>query len=115
MYQLKNRFLQALKLHTPKSTEAREKLVAKHVVLNLNLSLGWGGEAEARALEAFWGLQSGNWFHISKISFNPYEPRVQELFDIVNPDELIAADAGPGEVPLKASVLPLVIRRSWHS
>ena len=61
------------------------------------------------AMDALWGVED-LYFHISALSWSPYEPEFAACV-LATDDDLLQANAGPNEVAFKAAARLSV---SWH-
>ena len=103
-WQMRNRFLRNMKLAMPKRTQMqrREALKCSRVVVHLTPSVQTTGDADdAAELAEFWGLDADDrYWHISDMSFSPYEPMIQMASEC-NEEDQAAAARGAGELALK--------------
>ena len=103
VWQMRNRFLRILKTSCPFSGEEwrRAALGSRKVFILLKPSVPAGSDDEQVALSEFWGLdQDHRWFHISFMSFSPYEPMV-ETAGYATDQEALGAAKGEVELALK--------------
>jgi hypothetical protein len=82
----------------------RAALGAGRIILRFVSSLLEGaGDVNADELAEFWGLMDDERFwHVSHMSFSPYEPMLQSA-QIATDGEAMGAACGAGEIALKVS------------
>lgn len=106
VFAVRNRLLRVVKTMCPYSQDLwkRAALGAGRIILRFVSSLLEGaGDVNADELAEFWGLMDDERFwHVSHMSFSPYEPMLQSA-QIATDGEAMGAACGAGEIALKVS------------
>lgn len=99
---MRNHMLRTMKAEVPAKDELWKRELLKGGRIFMRLQPTILGDTENDSLAEFWGIAAEEqWWHISHMSFSPYEPEVQPM-SIASDEEVMGAYAGPGEVTLKA-------------
>lgn len=105
LHKFRNRVLKALK----EEFNTRDKIAERKLLADSMVVICLKGKVAGQTdeLASFWGTDE-QYYHISSMSFSPFEPMLDRLTE-VNESDLDLAAAGPGEVALQVGPLSSIV------